>query len=72
MVIGSFYLMKKNKQELIDEISVFLNHRGICDPAIIYLEQILPYISQCYGNTHTEVIKEIIRNDLHVVLNLRE
>ncbi len=71
-VIGKFFLKKKNKQELIDEISVFFNHRESVDPAIIFLEQILPYISQCYGNTQTDALKEIIRKDLQVVLNLRE
>ena len=63
--IGTFQLMVKSKSEISDELAVIYAHTTSSDPSLVYFEQVLPFISQSYGNTSMDIINEII--SLHFI-----
>jgi hypothetical protein len=72
--IGNFILDTKSRTDVKGELSLFFEHmdENVTNTAAVYYEQVLPYIAQSYGNTDPAVIREIIQNDLGIVLKLIE
>ncbi|MCG6186784.1 hypothetical protein [Maribellus maritimus] len=64
--IGTFSLTTKSRKAISEELAVFFNNQSGKNSSAVYFEQIVPYISEAYGNTNMEVIKNIIDKDLRV------
>jgi hypothetical protein len=73
-VVGNFAFYTKSRAAVKAELSQFFQHMdvNITNPSQVYYEQVLPYLSKSYGNTNQDVIREIIRNDLGIALQLAE
>jgi hypothetical protein len=70
--IGSFRLITRTKSELANELNQFFKYQGTMNPTLIWYEQILPYLSLSYGNTNLEKIRDIVRDDLGIPLQIRD
>jgi hypothetical protein len=72
--IGSFILDTRSRTTVKTELSQFFQHMeaNTTNPAQVYYELVIPYIAQSYGNTDLDVIRDIIRMDLGIQLQLAE
>jgi hypothetical protein len=70
--IGSFRLIAKTESNVANELGQFFKYQVTMNPTLIWYEQILPYISLSYGNTNLGKIRDIVRNDLGISLQIRE
>jgi hypothetical protein len=73
-LIGNFVFYAMSRTAVKAELSQFFKYMdaNTTNPTQVYYEQVLPYISQSYGNTNPDIIREIIRNDLGITLQLPE
>ena len=64
--IGTFLLSIKTRKEILDELSVFFKNNDLINSAGIFTREVLPYISEAYGNTDIDIIRDIITTDLKI------
>jgi hypothetical protein len=64
--IGTFTLIVRDKKDIVKELALFFLPQESSDPAVIYFEQVLPYVAEVYGNTDLQTIRSIIGNDLKI------
>lgn len=70
--IGTFTLKIEAREKIANELAVLFSNQNKNNTTIIYYEQVIPYISEAYGNTNIEVVKDIIINDLKIPLKVKD
>ena len=69
--IGVFEVKLVERQFIANELKVFFLNQDKNKSTSVYYEQVVPFITEAYGNTNFETIKEIISKDLNIELSVR-
>ena len=70
--IGTFYLHNASRKTIANELAVLFTDQKQIKTTQNYYEQVVPYLAEVYGNTNMETIRDIIKNDLNIPLNIMD